>query len=70
MRRFQVTYADSRVEVIEADGCWPNDWGAAFVYETQRQSKSPTAKPGDIKSTFHTFRFIAGRLIAEVREIA
>lgn len=40
MKRFEVRYVDGRAEVIEADGCWPNDWGAAFVREERLAMKS------------------------------
>lgn len=69
MTKFEVTFADGRVEEIEADGLWPNDWGAAFVREEARPSKAFNAKPGDVVVKHHTFRFIAGRMIAEIREL-
>jgi len=70
MKRFLLTYADGRVETIEADSCRANDWSVSFSRELERQSKSWNAKPGDMVVTHHTFRVIAGRLIAEVREVA
>ena len=70
MARFEVTYTDGRTEVIEAEGCWPNDWGAAFVREEARPSKARNARPTDVVVKHHTFRFIAGRMIAEIRELA
>lgn len=69
MKRFQITYTNGHVEVIEADGCWPNDWSVAFVREERRQFKAWGAKDGDTVSKFHSFRVIAGRHISEVREV-
>ena len=69
MKRYQVTFVSGHVEEIAADDCWPNDWGAAFLREIERPSKSFAAKPGDTVSKLQTFRFIAGRLINEIREV-
>lgn len=69
MKRFEVTFTDGHVELIDASECWPNDWAVTFANEETRPSKSFNAKPGDTVSRFHSFRVIAGRLVNEVREV-
>ena len=70
MRKYRVTYQDGRTEIIEADDCWPNDWGASFMVAETRQSKLSGARPGDTTSKLRTFRFVSGKAIAEIREVA